>query len=83
MDLPRLLDQGAVDRAVRRALQELVDRKAGGTERDVTQLVPVLDTFLADALNEPASQFQMADRSSVLSSANELFASIVRGQAAP
>jgi hypothetical protein len=83
MDLPRLLDHGAVDRAVHRALQELVDRKAEGTERDVTQRVPVLDAFLADALNEPVSQFQMPDRSAALSSANELFASIIRGQAAP
>lgn len=83
MDLPRLLDQNAVDRTVRWAIHELVDQNATATEREVTQRVPVLDAFLADTLNEPVSRFQMPDRPAVLSHANELFASIIRDRAAP
>lgn len=81
MDLPGLMAGIPVADDVRRAITELVDRKAAAAEQDVAARVPVLDAFIAEALSAKASRFTLPDRTAVLSQANALFASIVLGKA--
>jgi hypothetical protein len=80
MDLPTLLSRDIVAREVQETIMELVGRKAVATEQTRTPRIENLDTFIADVLSETASRFKLPDRTGVLSKANKLFVSFLRGE---
>lgn len=80
MDLPTLLSRNIVAPEVREAIKGLVERKAVATEQSTTPRIETLDTFIAGALTESASRFELPDRTHVLSKANALFSSLLRDE---
>ena len=80
MDLQTLLSRDIVAHEVQETIMELVGRKAVATEQSRTPRIENLDTFIADVLSETASRFKLPDRSEILSKANELFVSFLRGE---
>jgi uncharacterized protein len=81
MDAPTLLHGIVVADNVRRAMTELIDRKAAAAEQDMTARVALLDDFIAGAVIETERRFTLPDRTAVLSQANALFATTVLGDA--
>jgi predicted nucleotidyltransferase len=80
MDLPTFLCRGIVAQEVQETITDLLDRKAVTTEQSKTSRIEALDTFIAGVLTETASRFKLPDRTDVLSKANELFTSFLRGE---
>ena len=80
MDLPALLSRNIVPHEVKETIKGLVDRKAVATEQSTTPRIETLDTFIAGALTESASRFELPDRTQVLSKANALFSSLLRNE---
>jgi predicted nucleotidyltransferase len=80
MDLQTLLSRDIVARDVQESIMELVDRKAVTIEQSRTPRMETLDSLIAGVLTETASRFKLPDRALVLSKANALFASLLRGE---
>jgi len=81
MDLPSLERGVATADVVRRAIADLVERKAAATEQDTTARIPVIDAFLAGVLIEWVDRPDLPDRSAVVAQANALFAAVALGEA--
>jgi len=79
MDLPTLLSRDIVAHEVHETIMDLLERKAVTTEQSSTPRIETLDTFIANVLMEKANRFELSDRAPVLSKANALFASLLRG----
>ena len=79
MDLPTLLSRDIVPREVQETITVLVERKAIATEQSSTPRIETLDTFIAGVLTETARRFKLPDRAPILSKADALFASLLRG----
>jgi predicted nucleotidyltransferase len=79
MDLPSLL--AGVDLPVElvQEISRLVDRKAFVGERDTTDRISELDTFILRTLEERVSKASPTDRNDMTARADALFASIVLG----
>jgi predicted nucleotidyltransferase len=80
MDLPSLLQGVPLAADIRRAIDELVARKATAGERELAPRVDVLDNFLAAALADKAGRASSPADPTALARANALFAQLALGE---
>lgn len=81
MDVPSLLAGIVAGEDVRQAIAALVEEKASATEQAACARIPRLDAFIAETLAESINRSTLPDRTQVLSQADALFLSILRGDA--
>lgn len=77
MDLPTLMAGLTLSDELRRNVGDLLVKKAGGEERDLSERIMAVDEFIRTILSEPVGQPSLFDRKRNTARADALFASIV------
>jgi uncharacterized protein len=81
MDLPSLLEGKSVTAGARGVIDDLVQRKAQATERDMSAPIPELDGLIAGILAEPMLRPQTSDRPEVRAEIDRVFLEILEAKA--
>jgi len=76
MDLPTLMAGLTIPDELRRLVDDLLRKKAGGEEQDLCPRIIAVDEFIGTTLSEPVGQPSLIDRKHNTAKADALFASI-------
>jgi hypothetical protein len=77
MDLPTLMAGLTLSDEMRRNVGDLLVKKAGGEERDLSPSMTAVDEFIGPTLSEPVGQVSLIDQKHNTANADAMFASIV------
>jgi predicted nucleotidyltransferase len=76
MDLPTLMAGLTLSDELRRNVGDLLVKKAGGEEQDLSPRIMAVDEFIGATLSEPVGQPSLIDHKHNTANADALFASI-------